>query len=1133
VEGHLAPNTSVETRKSGVLAGLGVRGRLLLAFFAVSAFGVLGAAAAFYSFHEFGEALGLVTQQRTPAALKSQELARHAERIVAAAPALLTAANQTEKDKRAQEITRDGTALHQRLADLTAAGVEGSVIEGLESDIRRLNDNLTGLDALMNNRLIIGAQKRILLSDAVQAAAAVQQLLAPWSAVMDQAIAKWRRSKFDPTLPLARRSEVDAEFEKSLAWFRALQSSQLGASNVSELLQRASAAETDDAVRVTGFRLQQALNELERLAGDFDQRLTSLMLDAIAKLRPFAVGSESIPALRQREISLISEGTKLLSENTALSNSLTSKVESLTVAASKDITEANARALSVLNLSTWVLVIAVILSLVSSTLVVWLYVGRNLLARLTELSERMLSLAKGDLKSPLPQGGPDEIGEMARAVAVFRDNAIALDQLMAEQEQAAVRLEKVVEERTQELSQSISELRALGEVTKAVTSTLDLRTVLTTIVAKATQLSGTEAGAIYVFDEAQREFRLSATYGMSEELIAAIRDQHAALSNAVGGLTERGEPMQTGDLRNEPPSMANDLIMKAGYRARLLVPLVHSEQTVGALVVRRREPGEFPKQTVDLLQTFAAQSALAIQNARLFSELAAARDAADAANQTKSNFLANMSHELRTPLNAIIGYSEILQEDAVDKDDTGAIDDLQKIENAGRHLLGLINNILDLSKIEAGKMDVFVEPVDIRALVNEAVSIVKPLSDKSENIIEVVCPDNIGSFRSDQTKVKQCLLNLMSNANKFTNKGTLTLAVRREDTTRVCFKVSDSGVGMTKEQLARLFQAFSQADASTTKRFGGTGLGLAITKHFCTMLGGDVTVESTPGKGSTFTIWLPDQVLAPVAAATPAPVELTAPDGRATVLVVDDDASVRSLLTRTLENEGYHVVAAANGVEALALARAHKPQAITLDVLMPQLDGWGALKKLKADAALRDIPVIMVTVLNERGMAIPLGAADFVTKPVDRQRLTAILREHCGNPSNTSILVVEDDPPTRELLCQSLASMGYTASAASNGRDGLDWLASHPAPNLILLDLMMPEMDGFEFLRELRKRPALIDVPVIVVTAKELTEEDARILSGQTERIIAKDQAYLTELAAAVREHLARQPAREVERVGS
>ena len=401
-------------------------------------------------------------------------------------------------------------------------------------------------------------------------------------------------------------------------------------------------------------------------------------------------------------------------------------------------------------------------------------------------------------------------------------------------------------------------------------------------------------------------------------------------------------------------------------------------------------------------------------------------------------------------------------------------------------------------------------------------TIVKPLADKSENVIKLICPADIGSFRSDQTKVKQCLLNLLSNANKFTSKGTLTVTVARESGSRVCFGVSDTGIGMTKEQLDRLFQPFSQSDASTTKRFGGTGLGLAITKHFCTLLGGDVTVESTPGKGSTFIIRLPDQTrVARAPAEPPAP---AAADGRATVLVVDDDPTVLSLLAKTLEKEGYRVISARNGVEALALAREHRPQAITLDVLMPQMDGWRTLKELKADVELRDIPVIMVTILNERGMAIPLGAADFMTKPVDRQRLTAILRDYCADRSSASILVVEDDLPTLEALCRSLASMGYTAHAAVNGRSGLDWLANYPAPDLILLDLMMPEMDGFEFLRELRQRPAFADVPVIVVTAKELTAEDIRILSGQTERIIAKDQSYLTELAAAVRERLARQP---------
>ncbi len=310
----------------------------------------------------------------------------------------------------------------------------------------------------------------------------------------------------------------------------------------------------------------------------------------------------------------------------------------------------------------------------------------------------------------------------------------------------------------------------------------------------------------------------------------------------------------------------------------------------------------------------------------------------EVASQHKSQFLANMSHELRTPLNAIIGYSEILQEDAADKGDKASIEDLQKIESAGRHLLGLINNILDLSKIEAGKMDVFIEPVDIQALIKEVLSIVKPLTEKSENAIEVICPANIGSFRSDQTKVKQCLLNLMSNANKFTSKGTLTLTVAREDNAGVCFRVSDTGVGMTEEQLGRLFEAFSQADASTTKRFGGTGLGLAITKHFCTLLGGEVKVESTPGTGSTFIIRLPNQTATLAAAESLAPAPAPA-NGRPTVLVVDDDPTVRSLLAKTSRKGGlsHHIGRQRRGS---AGARAPAPAAGDHARRVDAADGW-------------------------------------------------------------------------------------------------------------------------------------------------------------------------------------------------
>jgi signal transduction histidine kinase/DNA-binding response OmpR family regulator len=505
--------------------------------------------------------------------------------------------------------------------------------------------------------------------------------------------------------------------------------------------------------------------------------------------------------------------------------------------------------------------------------------------------------------------------------------------------------------------------------------------------------------------------------------------------------------------------------------------------------------------------------------ADMVGHLETARDQATEASRTKSAFLANMSHELRTPLNAIIGYSEILKEEVSDQGLNELLPDLDRIETAGRHLLGLINDILDLSKIEAGRMDVYLESFDVATLVGEVQAMIAPLAARNDNRLVIACPPELGAMRSDLTKVKQCLLNLLSNGCKFTKGGTIALEVSRglgPAGPLVRFRVADTGIGMDQAQLGRLFEAFTQADTTTTKRFGGTGLGLAITRHFCTMLGGEVTVESEPGRGSIFTILLPDRSeQQPAAGAIPRAAEVGA--HAPVILAVDDDPVVLDMLTLTLGKAGYRVIPARSGVDALALARAERPAAITLDVMMPQMDGWSVLVALKADPELRDIPVVVLTVLRERGIAMTLGAADFVTKPADRARLVAILSQHCPTRSAGPVLLIEDDTATREATRRLLGKLGMEVAEAANGAEGLRWLDANGAPGLILLDLMMPELDGFGFLEAMRQRPEQAEVPVVVLTAKQLSDEQKQALSRRAAEVLEKGVASPGDLEAAIR----------------
>jgi CheY-like chemotaxis protein len=370
-------------------------------------------------------------------------------------------------------------------------------------------------------------------------------------------------------------------------------------------------------------------------------------------------------------------------------------------------------------------------------------------------------------------------------------------------------------------------------------------------------------------------------------------------------------------------------------------------------------------------------------------------------------------------------------------------------------------------------------------------------------------------MQSDHTKVKQSLLNLLSNACKFTKEGRVALTIRRdpERSDMLLFAVSDTGVGMTEAQQARLFEAFTQADSSTTRQYGGTGLGLVITRSFARMLGGDVSVRSAPGEGSTFTLSLPQMPLPAEPAESDAPAPDAYPAGppaveaRATVLLTDDEPASRRIIGAHLAREGYRVIYAQSGAEALELARRERPDAITLDIMMPQLDGWSVLQALKADPELAAIPVVLISITADRNLGFALGAAAVLSKPVDRAQLAAALREHCAIPDGEAVLIVEDDAATRALSERTIERMGLRAASTANGQQALDWLEANPPPALILLDLLMPVMDGFAFLRHLRARAAWRVIPVLVLTAKTLTAEEREALMATTQRIVGKGES--------------------------
>ncbi|MBA3531638.1 MAG: response regulator [Ardenticatenales bacterium] len=737
----------------------------------------------------------------------------------------------------------------------------------------------------------------------------------------------------------------------------------------------------------------------------------------------------------------------------------------------------------------------------------WL-LGRRLMMPIGELLDGASRVAAGQFDEPVPAQSQDELGLLADSFNTMQTG------LRTSRQQ--------LEHYAHNMEERVDQLNLINLVGRYATSLLAQEDFLPTIAELIRTAFDYYAVMIVLVDKEHDIVALRAAATEEDvDLMEGGLFIPLSTQSIVGTVASMGEPLVVSDVTTDSRYRPEKRLPLT--RSELALPLRIGKEVLGVLDLESKHLNAFKRDDVRVLQTLADQIAVAIHNANLYRGQAdlsrvaeLARGEAEEANRLKSQFLANMSHELRTPLNSIINFAYLLMMGVEGDLTEGQEDLLRRIEDAGQHLLGLINDILDLAKIEAGRLELFFEEVAVQEIVDGVLSTAQALVHKKPIALHCEVPADLPFVWADRTRVRQVLLNLLSNAAKFTEEGSITVRAW-VDEGGVTVSVQDTGVGIVEEDLPKVFAEFVQVDGSLTRQVGGTGLGLPISKRFVELHGGTMEVKSEPGVGSTFFFTLPH--LAPTAPT--APVQSNAEESKvreARVLIIDDDPVVWETISQHLA-PGYQVLKVSDSRQVLEQARTLQPDVVVLDVMMPHKDGWEVLQALKEDPLTEHIPVVVCSILREQQLALSLQANDYLIKPVDRKSLQRVIEQFV--PPGGKVLAVDDDPNALEIVRRMLDGLTYHVSTAPDGPSGLE-AAFAQEPDVIVLDLMMPGLSGFEVLAKLRMDERTAHLPVVVLSAKDLTMTEQEQLRAEATTFLQKGQFTPEEFNQTVRRAVAR-----------